>query len=142
MPRTVRRSLESKTSPRRIKALQRAKDALTLRLAGYTYQQIGDKLGMTKKGAEKAIKRHMGDIRNENAAMQEELRGMQSARLDALLQAIYARAVKGDDLQAIDRVLSIEERRAKLFGLDTPAKQAPITGKIDVEVKGGLPGGH
>jgi hypothetical protein len=38
-----------------------------------------------------------------------------------MLRAIYATATKGDT-GAIDRILRIMERRAKLWGLDTPVR--------------------
>ena len=48
---------------------------------------------------------------------------MEGARLDRLHQAVWDAAINGD-CYAIDRVLKLMERRAKLFGLDAPNKVA------------------
>jgi hypothetical protein len=47
------------------------------------------------------------------------LRVLEAGRLDQLQLAIWKSALAGH-LGAIDRVLRIMERRARLFGLDTP----------------------
>lgn len=44
-----------------------------------------------------------------------------------LLAAIWKEAVEGGDLKAVDRILKIMERRAKLLGLDAPTKVAATT---------------
>ena len=46
-----------------------------------------------------------------------------AARLDQLLQSVWTQAKEGD-LKAVSTVLSIEERRAKLQGLDAVQKSA------------------
>jgi hypothetical protein len=47
---------------------------------------------------------------------------MELDRLDAMFLAIAGRAATGD-VAAIDRALRIQERRAKLLGLDAPTQQ-------------------
>jgi hypothetical protein len=109
---------ESKTSPRRIEAAEKHVEALQLRKAGATYQQIADTLGYSVAGAEKAVKTALADMKHEPA---QELIILERARLDALLMGIWSQAVKGNQ-GAIDRALRIMERRAKLLGLDAPVK--------------------
>jgi len=109
---------ESKTSPRRIEAAAKHVEALQLRKAGATYQQIADTLGYSVAGAEKAVKSALADMKHEPA---QELIILERARLDALLMGIWAQAVKGNQ-GAIDRALRIMERRAKLLGLDMPVQ--------------------
>ena len=46
---------------------------------------------------------------------------LELARLDVAQRAIWKKVVKGD-LAAIDRLLKIMQRRAKLIGLDAPVK--------------------
>lgn len=59
----------------------------------------------------------------KEAETASEARRLDLERLDALLAGIWGRAEKGDEA-AIDRVLRILERRAKLTGADAPAKIA------------------
>ncbi|MFF8769120.1 hypothetical protein [Kitasatospora sp. NPDC015120] len=58
----------------------------------------------------------------------EELRAVEDARLDRMFLVAYRKAVKDGDLPAIDRALRIMERRARLLGLDQPAK-TEVTGQ-------------
>jgi hypothetical protein len=110
---------ESKTSPRRIEAAEKHVEALQLRKAGATYQQIADTLGYSSiSGAEKAVKTALAGMIHEPAA---ELIILERSRLDALLMAVWGQAVKGNQ-GAIDRALRIMERRARLLGLDAPVR--------------------
>lgn len=128
---------ESKNSSRRVKAAERARKALDLKIAGATYQRIGDTLGMSRSGAAKAVERAMRDLREEVREAAAELREIESARLDRMLLGIWQKARSGD-LAAIDRVLRIMERRARLYGLDGPigldhtTKGEALGSKVDV----------
>ncbi|GAA1353704.1 hypothetical protein [Streptomyces beijiangensis] len=57
----------------------------------------------------------------------DELRTVEAERLDRLFFVAYRQAVKDGELPAIDRALRVMERRARLLGLDRPAK-TEITG--------------
>jgi len=116
--------------------------AARLRVEGHTFQQIADRLGYRHRGlARRAVERAlMGTIR-ESA---DELRALELARLDemwcrswSVMATPYAtvsggRVVRDGDgkvvpdwkpiLDAIDRLLKIMERRARLLGLDAPRK--------------------
>ncbi|MFF0291938.1 hypothetical protein [Streptomyces sp. NPDC005262] len=61
---------------------------------------------------------------DENA---DELRAVENLRLDRLFFVAYRQAVKDGDLPAIDRALRIMERRARMNGLDKPAKTEIVT---------------
>lgn len=124
---------ESKTSPRRIAAKERAKRALELRQAGATYEEIAEALGYEdRSGPYRAVKKALDELPREAAV---ELRRLEAMRLDRLQRAIWVRALGtagGDnpsppDLRAVDRVLEIQKRRANLFGLDAP-KRTEVTG--------------
>lgn len=54
----------------------------------------------------------------------EEVRTLEVARLDAMLLALWPQVKQGNQ-GAIEKALKVEERRAKLLGLDAPAKIAP-----------------
>jgi hypothetical protein len=66
-------------------------------------------------------------------------RTLEAERLNALQVAIWDRAIEGD-LKALDRVLAVMARRAKLLGLDQPSRsevqiQDFTASEIDAEVR-------
>jgi len=102
-----------------INALDKQLQALQLRIAGVSYQSIADALGYKHaSGAHKAVSSALKKTLQEPA---DDLRSLELARLDSAMQAIAA-SVKQGQYGAIDRLLKIMERRAKLLGLDAPAK--------------------
>ncbi len=131
---------------RGVTAARRDARAAELRTRGLSYQQIADQLGYTSRAnAYRAVARALAEIVAEPAA---ELRALELARLDAMARAARAvlegehwvvshgRVVEHDGrplvddapvLHAIDRLLAIQTRRARLLGLDAPAKVRVIT---------------
>ncbi len=126
---------------------ERDAKAARLRADGHTYQQIADQLGFSHRDlARRSVERALAAVVREPA---EELRHLELIRLDALwLQAAQVmttehitvsqgRVVEGPDglpikddgptLSAIDRLLKIMERRAKLVGLDAASKVEVIS---------------
>lgn len=100
----------------------RARDALALRLKGYTYVDIGQALDISTEGARQAVQRAMAEVRTESAETAIEVREQEAARLDRMLlqlETLVARCDDDDRALAIqDRMLRIQDRRAKLLGLD------------------------
>lgn len=118
-------------------------EAARLRVRGLTYRQIADELGMAGPGkAHEAVQRVLKETVQEAA---DDLRLVELERLDQMYQAalkvletehyavshgkvIYLEeggpplADDGPILAAMDRLLKIQERRAKLLGLDAPTK--------------------
>lgn len=93
-----------------------------LKLQGLTVRQIADAVGCSKSTVDDRITRAIGELVNPLA---EEARALEHARLDGLrmeANAVLSRARQaGDDdlrLKAIDRLLKVSERAAKLDGLD------------------------
>lgn len=102
-----------------VKAHDNQLKALALRKAGASYQSIADALGYKDaSGAWRAVKASLKKTLQEPA---DELRTLELARLDDMLKAIASHVAAGN-LTAIDRALKIQERRARLLGLDAPAK--------------------
>jgi predicted DNA-binding protein (UPF0251 family) len=93
-------------------------EALRLRSQGLTYRQIASRLGVNESTAYRRVQRALEAIPFEEVS---EYRQLEQVRLDALQQAIWDKAMSGD-LRAIDRVLAILQRRAKLLGLDAPTR--------------------
>jgi len=110
---------ESKTSKRRIKAVERQRDALELRKAGATYQQIADQLRF--RGPSGAYKSVMSALKKTLQEPARDVRLLELSRLDALYVEVYRMARQGV-LGAVDRCLRIMERRARLMGLDAPSQ--------------------
>lgn len=111
------------TSPARINAAARQREAFALRLAGKTYREIGELLDMSGPHAFRLV---TAEIERTAAEAREEIdamRALEMARLDAMQAAIWPAALAGD-LSALDRFLRISARRAALLGLDRPAQAA------------------
>jgi len=114
---------ESKTSQRRLEAAENQRKALELRKAGVTFASIAETLGY--RGPSGAYRAVMSALRKTLQEPADEVRKMEAERLDALLLALWAQAKSGNQ-GAVDRVLRVMERRAKLLGLDMPTR-ADIT---------------
>jgi predicted DNA binding protein len=95
--------------------MQREEEAVKLRIAGKTMQEIADALGISKPAVlyriDKAIARSLA------IPEREQLRSIELARLEVMHKAVWEKAAKGNR-NAIADVLRIMERRAKLCGLD------------------------
>ena len=103
-----------------VKANDNQLKALTLRKAGVSYWGIAEALGYKDaSGAWRAVKAALKKTLQEPA---DELRTLELSRLDDMLKAIAPHVAAGN-LTAIDRALKIQERRARLLGLDAPVKQ-------------------
>jgi DNA-binding transcriptional MerR regulator len=127
------RAPESPTSPRRLKVRERALQALEMRKAGASFEQIRVALAYSDKGS--AYRSVMGLLTKQTDEAAEPLRRLEVERCDKLQLAVWQDAV-GGDLKAVDTVLRIMERRARLLGLDKPVKvEARIEGTINT---GGL----
>jgi hypothetical protein len=94
-------------------------EALSLRITGTTIQEIADQLGYANhSGAYDAFMSALDATLREPA---EKVRVLEVERLDRLMNGVWKRATDGDDF-AIDRVLKIMDRRARLLGLDAPQR--------------------
>ena len=103
------------TSAERIERQQRIAAILSMRLQGASLRQIGDAYAISAQAVFKTVSKALAEIVTEAA---EQARKLELARLDELLAGgLYERAYEGD-IAAIDRVLAISYRRARLLGLD------------------------
>ena len=90
--------------------------AFQLRKTGASYELIAEKLGYANAtSAQGAINNRIRQYYKPDDV--EEVVAMELARLDAL-QLVAWRRVQDGDLNAMDRILKIMERRAKYLGLD------------------------
>lgn len=132
---------DTRTPARKEDAQRRRADVMRMRREGQTFEAIGDELGVTKQAVHKIYTKALAEIPAQEVT---EYRAEQADRLDALLvkanEVLAAQHVvvqhgkvvmqdgkplpdNGPVLDAIKAVLAIEDRRAKLLGLDTPVKQ-------------------
>ena len=110
---------------------ERSRSAIEMRKAGLTYDVIAQRLGFANRsGAFKAVERGIRSIMREPA---DDLRSLELERLDTIQVGLWTKARSGD-VQAIDRLLRIMERRAKLLGLDAPeASTVSIDATVEMQ---------
>ncbi|MFJ6319693.1 hypothetical protein ACIQJW_26785 [Streptomyces californicus] len=128
---------------RSLSTAERDAEAARLRSLGWSYPRIAAELGWkTRADAHNAVKRVLKETVREAG---DDVRTLELERLDRLEAAanevlerehvtvsngrvvVLHEAPLPDDgpvLAAIDRLLKIQERRARLLGLDAPTKQA------------------
>lgn len=106
--------------------LDRQAKALELRRAGLSYREIAAKIGIGKSQAQRLVEAGLEQVRDEVDAEARDLKAIELSRLDAMLSGLWPDARRGAH-GAVDRVLRIMERRAKLLGLDAPLKMAQTT---------------
>ena len=110
----------------RIKRRQRDIDIVALRTQGHTLDAIAKSLDppISFQRVSQIVANFLDDCAHETV---ELMRALDGRRIDEMLSAVYERAVNGD-LFAIDRVVRLLERRARLYGLDVqPAAAAGVT---------------
>jgi hypothetical protein len=132
---------------------ERDRRAAELRGKGWSYRKIAAELKIDVHTAHDAVERALRAIRAEGAA---EVRQLELERLDRMYEAVLGvlerehvtvsngkviyvgeEPLKDDDpvLRAVDRLLKIQERRARLLGLDAEQK-VNMSGGLTVEIVG------
>jgi DNA-binding CsgD family transcriptional regulator len=152
--RTTTRRGRSEIADREVRALE-------LRRSGATYDQIADRLNISEAGARKIVKRVLERHTQEAAG---DVRKLEADRLDMLQvtalnvlrrqhyvvsggkvvyntpgegQASVPLVDDGPTLAAIRTLVTIQERRAKLLGLDAPTKvnvRVQTIDELDAEI--------
>ena len=136
---------------------QIAKDqeAASMRSKAMTYQSIGDHFGITRQAAFQMVQRAIADIPKEGA---EEVVRLEVEKLDFIERKLYEIMTKEhvafgasgkvvtldgvpieDDspvMKALDGLLKVADRRAKLLGLNAPTKHEVITlDSVQMEIR-------
>lgn len=96
---------------------------VALRIKGFTLQEIGDQLGISKQSVHGHLMKAIEDHNKDLAETVPVVTRLELERLDHLFQVAFDQATVKKDLKAIDQVLKVMERRARLMGLDKPVKQ-------------------
>ena len=116
---------------RNLAARLRSQQAIQLRMAGATLEDIAKHLGFkTAAGAYKSVMRELQATAQDNNEGTEGVRQLELGRLDAMQRPIWQAVLEGN-LQATTTALRIQERRASLLGLDAP-KQLEARVRVDV----------
>lgn len=110
-----------KNSPVKARTVENQAKALELRRAGLGFEAIGAQLGLKKSQAHRLVVAGLAEARAQISASADDLRSEELSRLDGMLMGLWPRARKGE-VVAVDRVLKIGERRAKLLGLEAPVR--------------------
>jgi len=121
----------ARRKPTEVEDAEKTRQALELRKAGLTYEAIASRLGYANRsGAFKSVERGLRSILREPA---DDLRTLELERLDTVQVGLWQKARTGD-VQSIDRLLRIMERRAKLLGLDAPdTSSVKLEGAIELQ---------
>jgi hypothetical protein len=116
--------------------IEREAQVVKLRAQGMTWSQIAEAVGYSHPGnAQQAYVRANNRILVDDI---KELRQIGQDRLDTALQAIWPDVLAGD-IPAINTLIRLEERRAKLYGLDMPTKiQAEVVNYDGNSIRGEL----
>ena len=112
---------ESKTSQRRLRAADRQRQALELRKAGVSFEEIARSLGYA--GPSSSYRAVMSALKRTLQEPADEVRKLELVRLDRAQRIAWERMLQGD-LEALGKVIKVMERRAKLLGIDAPQKLA------------------
>ena len=113
------RTGESKLSVRRIEAQNKQHQALELRMAGRTWQEIADHLGYASHtGAYEAVKVALSRSNHEAV---EDYRSLTIGRLTKILQIHWPLMLQGDGNATRFCLQTIKDMR-DLLGLDSPSK--------------------
>lgn len=118
--------------PPRASVAAKERQAVELRLAGLSLEQIAERVGYANRSAvSKAIRRA---VARTNADVVDEYKDLELQRLEALQRAVWAKAMAGD-LKAVDRALAIGSARSRLLGLNAPVRtDLRITGDVDQQI--------
>ncbi len=106
-----------KGAPGNITRSERQAQAVALRRAGYTYDEIAKTLGVGKTTAYRDVVHHLQEARAKTVEEAECLLQLERERLETLLRATWGTASKGDT-RAINAALRVLDSLRKNQGLD------------------------
>jgi DNA-binding CsgD family transcriptional regulator len=102
---------------------------LEMRIAGLSMRAIASQVDVSYQTVKNDLDAMYKLITEHQTATMEHLRVIELERLDKMQTAVWTDAIAGN-VSAIDRILAISERRAKLLGLNVPIR----TLNLNVEV--------
>lgn len=108
-----------KTGAARVARELRTARILEWRLAGHSLATIATEEKISVSRVAQIIE---AELAARKAAALTSLRRMEAERLDSLQAAVWTRASEGGELMAVETILKIMARRARLLGLDAPMR--------------------
>jgi hypothetical protein len=120
------------------KRRHRDAEAARLRASGLSYDDIADKLKFRdRSGARKAAQRALAGMVHSTV---DEARQLSMSRLDGLRRMLVGLVTEGglvprDTIAAARALLAVEEREARLLGLDAAAAPVVTSGHLDAEIE-------
>jgi hypothetical protein len=118
---------------------QRRRDVAALVAAHWYYREIGEALGVASSTVSDDVKAIRERWRQRATADYSSFLAEELATLDILEHELLPKALSGGpkggvNLRAVDRVLAIRDRRARMLGLDAPSK-VEATLKVELLVR-------
>lgn len=108
---------QNESEPKRAPITVRRRHALELRMKGLTFAAIARQVGYeSPSGAFRAVR---VALHSNGTVAASDIRELHMARLDVLLGAVWDAACRGE-VKAINSVLRVLDRQAKLLGLNLP----------------------
>lgn len=130
-----KKTAKHRTHSSRVIAADRRRKAIQLRRAGATYEQIAEALEVSVSRCRQYVREALVAIEKEIAETASEVKQLELERLDNMLRIIepkVAAAAADGDWRPMQMQLRIQERRAKLLGLDAAVKH-DHSGRVEVE---------
>ena len=124
---------KSKTSKSKMTAAQRKEKAVIRRIGGWTFQAIGDELGITKQAAHKLVMSALKELNEKTMESTAEMKRLQREQLNTMTNALWGAVLQGD-IGAITAMDRVQKRLAALEGLDQPQKMEVKTDIIEVTI--------
>jgi DNA-binding transcriptional MerR regulator len=110
---------------------QKAQDAIKLRIAGHSLDEIREQLDYkTRRDVLNAI---IKEIKASGREPAEQAREIELQRLDHMLERLQPGIDKGD-VRAVSLGIAISDRRANLMGLDKPPEGRNDTRTIQISI--------
>lgn len=130
----ARRYSGQAAAPGAVERADRTRRALELRRDGLSYPAIAERIGVSLGQAHADVQAGLKRIGVESAETAIELRSIELARLDRVVE-LATKAAEGGDVRALGVILRAIEVRAKLLGLDERADEPPVVDPVDVIAK-------
>ena len=118
-------SSRSKNSAVDVKGEDRRTEALRYRIMGYTFEQIGEAMGVARARAWELVDEEMRARSHEQQGVGNQLRMIMLERYDRMISRLWKLAYPVDggiDLQALDRLIHIQEHISRMCGLHEPQR--------------------
>lgn len=128
------------TDDQKLKEYRQGSAAVALRLAGASFAEVADALGLASAAVARTMVETELANRSHDPAAREVLRTEASARLERLLRSVWQKATNPEHIEhlpAVKAAQSIVDRLIRLHGLDAPSEvvvHSPTTAEIDAWV--------